>query len=322
MASVKRDRDAADVDREMKFDHQALLYRDDEEFLSGTVPFVREGVEAGEPVLVAVGEQKTALLRGELNGAAEHVRFIPMAEVGRNPARIIPAWRDFVDRNTREGRQGRGIGEPIWPGRTGPEISECQLHESLLNVAFDDGPGWSLLCPYDTTGLGEEVIEAARHSHPHVSDRDGSAASEFFEPHPLDHPLAGGLEPPPPDAAAMQFGSGELRKVRGFVGTQALLSGLEQHRADDFVLAVSEVAANSIRHGGGSGRLRLWQAPGELICEVSDTGAIRDPLVGRRRPELGAMGGRGLWIVNSLCDLAQIRSGEDGTAVRLHTRLR
>ena len=42
-----------------------------------------------------------------------------------------------------------------------------------------------------------------------------------------------------------------------------------------------------------------------------------DPLVGRVKPVPTQVGGRGLWLANQFCDLVQIRSGDDGTAVRL-----
>jgi anti-sigma regulatory factor (Ser/Thr protein kinase) len=86
----------------------------------------------------------------------------------------------------------------------------------------------------------------------------------------------------------------------------------------DLVLAVNEVAANSIAHGGGSGTLRVWRDGGALVCEVSDRGHLDDPLADRRRPAPGQDGGRGLWLANQLCDLVQVRSFATGTTVRLH----
>ncbi|HEY1450507.1 MAG TPA: ATP-binding protein, partial [Solirubrobacteraceae bacterium] len=89
---------------------------------------------------------------------------------------------------------------------------------------------------------------------------------------------------------------------------------------EDFVLAVNELATNSVQHGGGGGMLRVWQEPGALVCDVRDRGFIEDPLAGRRRPPIDQYGGRGLWLVNRLCDLVQIRSSPSGTVVRVHMR--
>ena len=92
-----------------------------------------------------------------------------MEVVGRNPARIIPAWSRFVADHAGSGGGMRGIGEPIWAGRTDAELSECQLHESLINLAFAAADDFRLICPYDTDALPEDVIAEARRSHPVVS---------------------------------------------------------------------------------------------------------------------------------------------------------
>ena len=55
-----------------------------------------------------------------------------------------------------------------------------------------------------------------------------------------------------------------------------------------------------------------------MVCEVADAVRIDDPLAGRERPPADAPNGRGLWLANQLCDLTQLRSGEDGTVLRLH----
>ena len=75
------------------------------------------------------------------------------------------------------------------------------------------------------------------------------------------------------------------------------------------MLAVDEVATNSVLHGGGRGIVRLWREDETLVCEVRDQGIIRDPLAGRMRPDVDAFGGRGLWIANAVCELVQIRPG-------------
>ena len=63
--------------------------------------------------------------------------------------------------------------------------------------------------------------------------------------------------------------------------------------------------------------MRLWRDPAGS-CARSPTRAIDDPLAGRQRPPAESANGRGLWLANQLCDLTQLRSGEDGTVLRLH----
>jgi hypothetical protein len=150
--------------RDATFRHEAFFDAGEEEFVAGATAFVRHALAAEEPVLVAVNAPKIALLRESLNGDADEVRFADMSGFGRNPARIIPVWREFVDEY--EGRRVSGIGEPIGPDRSPEEMVECQRHESLLNLAFADAAPLRLLCPYDTAGLEPTVIEEARRSHP------------------------------------------------------------------------------------------------------------------------------------------------------------
>ena len=89
----------------------------------------------------------------------------------------------------------------------------------------------------------------------------------------------------------------------------------------DLVAAVGELTANSVMHGGGQGMLSLWREDGALLVEVGDRGLIEEPLAGRLRPAAVQDGGRGLWMVNHLCDLVQVRSGWDGTTIRLRMGL-
>ena len=143
---------------EVELRHEALLYAGSAAFLDGTLRFIGEGLSANEPMLVAVSPAKIESLRQNLGTDADRVCFANMHEIGANPARIIPFWQDFIA--TQDGRPLRGIGEPIWAGRSAAELVECQRHESLLNVAIDtETPIW-LLCPYDATCLDPEIIDA------------------------------------------------------------------------------------------------------------------------------------------------------------------
>lgn len=109
-----------------------------------------------------------------------------------------------------------------------------------------------------------------------------------------------------------------LAAVRAMVRGCAMRAGLTESRAIDLVLAVSEVAANTVRHAKSSGCLKIWYDAKEITCQIEDEGRISDPLAGRRTPSLDAMGGHGLWIVHQVCDRVDIDSDESGTTVRLH----
>lgn len=308
---------ATDTETTGRFHHEALLYSGTDDFVARVGAFVREGIERREPTLVMVGAEKLAALRDDLGPVADDVRFEDMGVVGRNPARIIPAWRDFA-RDHSDASRLRGVGEPIWAGRSADELVECQRHEMLLNLAFDDAHGFNLICPYDTAALDHDVLAKARESHPCVGGAHGRHVSTGYSGLAAARaPVAVPLPPPPADAAELPFAEGSLTGVRTFVEWQAEHAGLGD-RGYDLVVAVNELASNSLRHGGGTGMLRTWRTDGALVCEVEDAGRIDDPLVGRVRPERPRAGGLGVWIVNQLCDLVQIRAVPGGTVVRAH----
>jgi len=297
------------------FHHEAVFYADREEYLAATLPDVQEALAGDGAVLVAVGDDKRALLQEALGGEADAVAFVDMGELGRNPACIIPAWRDFL----RDAGPGPvvGIGEPVWPGRSDAELVECSRHESLLNLAFDGGRPWRLLCPYDTARLPSEVIAEACRNHPHV-DRERSETYEGSHA-VLERPDA--LPAPAAPTAELLFGRDDLTLVREFVGIEGRRAGVGGGRLEDLVLAANELATNSMRHGGGSGILRTWREGDTFFCEVRDRGRISDPLAGRDCPADLRGSGRGLWIVNHVCDLVQMRSIASGSVVRLSMTL-
>jgi anti-sigma regulatory factor (Ser/Thr protein kinase) len=301
------------------FQHEALLYAGEREFMDGALAFLREGLERDEPSLVAVSAARIGSLRECLGDDAERVQFVDMAAVGANPARIIPAWRTFVDARP-EGAGLRGIGEPIWAERSEAELAECQRHEALLNLAFAGTERFTLLCPYDTERLEPEVIEEARRTHPVVIDGGVAATSTSYGG--LEHaqaPHQHRLSPAPADADELAFDAARLPTVRAFVRNRCRPM-LSQTRLADLTLAVNELATNSTRHGGGSGLLRIWDEPATVVCEVADAGSIDQPLAGRESPLDGQVGGFGLWLVNQLCDLVQVRVLDSGGVVRVHMR--
>jgi anti-sigma regulatory factor (Ser/Thr protein kinase) len=299
------------------FRHEALFYRGEDGFLRGTLPFLGEALEAGEPVLVAVTAARAAQLERALGSDAQSVSFLDTRELAANPARVIPAWREFLSEHG-EGGGARGIGEPVWAGRSEAELAECERHEALLNLAFANGPEWSLLCPYDLDALAPEVIRAARLTHPGLVHEGISSRSDTYLPlHRAPSPLAGSLPDPPSERDELAFTARGLGAVRNLVSTRAAQAGLHDEPREELVLAVNELVTNSVQYGGGGGTLRIWAEPGALVCDVRDRGYIDDPLVGRMAPPLDQHGGRGLWLVNHLCDLVQVRSTPRGTLVRV-----
>ncbi len=316
--------EAATVRPHTSYRHEALLYRGADEFFDSTVEFVLDGLALGQPVMVAVVPDRLAPLKAAIGGG-DAVRWVDMADLGANPARIIPAWRTFVDEHG--GRPVRGVGEPVWTGRRTAELAECQLHEALLNVAVEpDVPLW-LRCPYDAEALDDEVLQELSRSHPAlVEDGEYRGSLRYGGVDHVCEALSSPLPPPVGPVEEVAFDRTGLTDLRTRVFATAGAAGVPPERSAELALAVTEAATNSVRHGGGRGVLRTWEQDAALVCEVRDDGRIDDPLAGRRVPSPAAENGRGLWLVHQLGDLVQVRSGGDGdgtagTAVRVHTWL-
>ena len=319
------------------FRHEAAVYRGDKGFLDVTVDYVRDGLHAGERVLVAVIPPRIGLLRDALGADADRALFVDMALAGRNPARIIPMWRELIE----DGGGGpvRGIGEPVWHGRRPAELAEALLHEALLNLAFADGSRLLLRCPYDADALGGAMVGHANRRHPVVVEcgtEPNGVRPNSVRPNSVRHggvgydgatEAAAEFAWPLPDAdewapEVFEFHRiATVRWLRAMVGERAQRLGIGGDRAADLVLAVHEIAVNSLRHGGGRGTLRLWVDDAALVCEITDRGHIEQPLIGRVRPTSEQLSGRGVWLANQLCDLVQIRSSAAGTTVRMHAAL-
>jgi anti-sigma regulatory factor (Ser/Thr protein kinase) len=295
--------------------HDGLLYRGNDAYVEGVGSFLQRGLLADEPVFVAVPERNCELLRTNLDVGAG-VEFADMMMLGHNPALIIPAVAQFLDAHA--GRRVRFVGEPIWPGRSPAEICEATRHEAMLNTVFAD-VAVEILCPYDVAGLDPETIADAWRTHPAVIAGDLRRVSgEYCDPASV-YAATDPLMPATPDIFDLiPIRPGELPWLRGVVRSRAGELGLSAERTRDLVLAVNEIAVNTLMHTPGPGTLQMWASQRGVICEVRDTGHITDPLAGRRRPAVDATRGRGLWMANQLCDLVQVRSTIGATTVRLH----
>ena len=295
------------------FHHEVAFYEGGEGLLPAVLPFVRAGVARGEPTMVAMEAERLTLVHDAMGTRARDVDWVDMADIGRNPACLIPAWRSMLRRYDPD-TPVNGVGEPAWPGRRRDELVEALLNEALLNVAFEPGRPLRWLCPYDRRGLPAGVVGEAARVHAAADDLvTGIEHARVMFTRPLPAP--------PEGTTGIPFDDAMLGVVRAVVRKEAEAVRLHSDTVDDLVLAVHEVAANSVVHGGGSGSLAVWHGTRSLVVEVRDLGVIDVVLVGRGSIDLASEHGRGVWIANQLCDLVQVRSGRHGTQVRLHTWL-
>ncbi len=298
--------------------HVALRCPGAGEMTESVLRFARDGVQAGEAVLIASAGPVLHRLRLQLGSYGGQVSWTGMPSSGTNPSRIIAAIRAFADEHPSQ--HIRCVQEPAWHLLRPAHRREAIRQEALVNLALA-GTRAVVLCAFDSQ-LGGTDVASMQRTHPLLA-RDGrwepsaSFAADPAVPPECDEPLP----LPPAPAAALTYRADQAR-VREFTAEQARRAGLPDERITDLVIAVGELAGNTLAHTSGPGTLWVWAADGELLCQVSDSGHITDPLAGSFLPGLATPGGgRGLWVMHQLCDLAEVRTGPAGTTIRIHMRL-
>lgn len=302
--------------------HAVLLYRTAEDLSAGVLGFVAEGVAAAEQVLVVATGPNLLSLREQLNGEDGAVTWADLSDAtgaGVNPGRVTALVRAFAAAHA--GQALRCVQEPVWPSQSRLHLREAVRNEALLNLALD-GHRMAVLCAYDQR-VDTEVLASAQRAHSHLfhhghwQPNAAFAAGELLAPAAKDS-----LPAPPPWAPSLTYRRDQAQ-VRQFVAGYAERIPLPADRIPDLILAVGELAGNTLVHTAGPGTVTIWHDDTELVCQVHDTGHITDPLAGTLRPDPADFGrGQGLWIVHQVCDLAEIHTGPQGTTARLHLRYR
>lgn len=297
------------------------MYDSPDHLASVAAPFLLEGLAAGDAAVIAVSAKTTELMR-EAVGNDPQVLVLERHTVyrARTPT-AITAFRKLAAEHAPSGRRVRVVGEVDF-GAAVADWQEWQRYESVINSAFAASPLWGL-CVF-STDLPEPILATARHTHPQLRTTAGRLANpDYVDPARYLTSLPVPVEPleaTPPVLAA--------EGVTDFIGlrhaVRAQLATVEgpADLIEDFLLAVDEMASNAVRHGQPPAGLRLWTAPGTLVCTITDSGpGWGDPFAGYG-PAHGAdlsYGGMGLWLARQLCDHVAIRRDERGTSVRLTT---
>jgi anti-sigma regulatory factor (Ser/Thr protein kinase) len=301
-----------------QLEHDAFLYGSDEQLVTAMVPFLREGLTRGDAAAAVTTPGNLALLRDRL-GADAHVSYVEAADWYVRPAAAIAqfdaAIRELIDGGAPHLRV---VGELPF-GSTAGEHASWNRYEAIVNEAFKRAPLW-VVCLYDTRALPEQLIEAARRTHPTLFEtRRRRQSVDYVEPAVLlgqipepGIPVAG-----PPRLQLRIDGDprGWRHSLAGAVEAEALPRG----RAEEFLIAVGEVVANALGHGHSLAELTLWSTNDGVVCAVHDDGpGVDDPFAGYLPPgNDDAAQGMGLWVARQLSDSLAIQSGAGGTTVRL-----
>jgi transcriptional regulator with XRE-family HTH domain len=156
------------------FEHRLLTYGSDEDYLEAAIPYIAEGLERSECLLVVTTPAQTALVRDALDVRSEHVEFADSAEWYSSLSQALNRYRAFVKQKFEAGAAWiRVVGDPVWAARSPAEITAWFRYESLVNLAFAAAPA-TILCPYDNRTVPAEVIADARRTHPDVTHSGGA----------------------------------------------------------------------------------------------------------------------------------------------------
>ncbi|MGZ4296678.1 MAG: anti-sigma factor RsbA family regulatory protein [Solirubrobacteraceae bacterium] len=298
------------------FVHEALIYRDETEFDAAIGEFLHAAAVAGEPVLLALPAAHLARVRERIAADSAQARFEDVERVGRNPSCLLPMIEEWVA--SHDGR-ARVVSEVVWPGRSEAEAAEALRHEALLNHALA-GSRATVMSPFDGRHLDAEVLAGAEMTHPTVLEAGRRRASaSYCDPRSMHFGELWPLQSPPSHVSEHPL-HGSLHDLRHAVADDPTLRSLSAERRCDLVFAVNEAATNAVRHGDGACMTRIWEDGDEVVTEVSSRSALADLMAGCRRPPADALEGRGLWLINQLCDLVELRSDASQTTLRMHLK--
>ncbi|MGY1641046.1 anti-sigma factor RsbA family regulatory protein [Geodermatophilus sp. SYSU D00703] len=298
--------------------HEAGFYSSDAEFLALVVPFVLEGISAGEPVVLAYDRRKSDLLRAVLPSSD---RLVPLGEsaVYATPARAIEAYRQQFERLEAAGAEQIRIAGDVPHEGNGGRFAGWDRYESAVNVVWRDHPVWSR-CLYDAVTVPDDVRDVVVRSHRRLVTPDGGAvASTRYQDVPDFHGLPPAADPLESTAPSVCLGDASLKQTRRRVA-EAVRDHLGPAEVDELLFALSEAVVNAQSYGRPPIGVRVWTAPHRAVVRVHDTGpGPADPLIGLVPvPEGSAGAGLGLWLASQLTGVeVGLVTDVEGFTVRL-----
>lgn len=295
--------------------HEALVYAAEDDYLRACLPFLRQGMDAGEGVVVAHTRSGLALLRDALGPDAAAVTFVDVGGAYTRPARTLAGYHSVMADELRRVRAVRVVADV----QVGPDPSEWPTwtaYEAALTRCFAHLPA-RVMCTYDGASLPGPVREGVWRTHTGVVVDGRRQASATYEvPERLLRALAG--EPRPltelrPVAVAV-----DDEEFRELLARELVADDVPPARSLDMLLASTEVYVNALRHGRGVAAVRVGRAGGRFVCEVVDRGdGFDDVSAGFLAPRPGI--GAGLWVARQLVwQIDHFRAADGFTArVRL-----
>ncbi|MCI4065162.1 sensor histidine kinase [Micromonospora sp. R77] len=298
--------------------HEAIFFDSDEHLLAVVVPFLLDGVAAGEPALVGFGERNSDLVRRALP-AGSPVTFLPGGDVYARPTGAIRSYRQLLSSYVAEGAQQIRIVGELPAADLGSTWDWWARYEAAINHAYDDFPLWSM-CAYDTRIAPARVLDDVARTHPRVACPDGTHVPTGVYTDPrryLTEPRP--MLPDPVQRTAPMVELTDPTPAQARAAVHAADRGqLPAEDIDDLVVAVSETVTNALRHGKPQVRMTLWAAEDRIVVSVRDAGpGPTDPFAGLLPSATETAGGLGLWISYQSCNHVALQRDPDGFTLRL-----
>lgn len=307
--------------------HEALFFDEDHTLMAAAMAFVRAGVQRGEAVVVSAnGNPAASLLRARF-GEDPAVKFATEPLYLR-PVDVVGHYKRIVEQSLSRGVPGIRLMGHLDLDKSDLPWQEWVRYEAAFTRLFADYPVVTL-CPWDTRVLSPEQADALYAAHPRLLDlHTARANAAYVEPEEL---VARPELTVPTDPLQQRQPDVELwdvdavSTVRGEVYPAVFATELPAQKADGFVKALGEVAANAWVHGVRPVVVRVWAGSHRVVATVTDHGrGLSDPFLGYLPAPGGhdgadSTGGLGLWAARLLCDLVDYRRSSEGFTVRLVT---
>lgn len=298
--------------------HEVALYGSEEEFVATVVPFLDDGVAAGEPTLVALVPAREELVRAAVRDSSR-ITFLSGGTTYLRPSDAIASCRETVGAHAARGAaQIRLIGEIPRAG-VGVPWDWWARFEAAINTLYDDFPLWAL-CAYDTRVTPPAVVTDVLRTHPYLATASGQhlVNDRYEDPAAFLARWAGAPDPIEAGPPRIDLVDPTASAARRAVPAASAGSEVGTHEVEDLVIAVSEAVTNGLCHGRRPVRLRIWAGSDRLVATVSDSGAgPSDPFAGLVPTTETTSGGLGLWITHQLCSHVTFHRDDDGFTVRL-----
>jgi anti-sigma regulatory factor (Ser/Thr protein kinase) len=298
----------------MSFRHASGLFDSDEEFLRIVLPFLAEGVDAGEPVAVALTADNENLVREVLG---DRVTYIDAHTQYDRPAGTIRRSRELFGEHVAAGATRIRMAGDVPADRVSGAWDWWARYEAAVNDLYNEFPVWAI-CVYDTRTTSEPVLAEVRRTHPYVALADGHTANPAFE-NPrtfLEQRRSGWRNPMELTPVTIELRDPDAAAVRHAIRTVA--ADLTPDELNGLLLGASEVLTNALLYGRPPVTVQVWATPRRVVLVVRDQGpGPADPYVGLRPVPGAPVGGMGLWLAHQLCAYVDMAREPDGFTVRL-----